>query len=253
MSDSKIVIPIPDSVMMRPKGYWDRKVALDADEVLLKYLAALEEHIRSNWKRNNIDRVVDLKGSDHYYLHANPARTGLTREEAGFFMREFAQKTRGGFGDLEFYPGAIQAVMQLWQHRIHPLVITDVPDGLQTSADNHQPHGWSTGRAAREAQLLSVGIIRTKDDIIFCEAHRKPSEMVDGLHRIPILVDDRKSTLMLAQERGLIAIGIRRPELRYNHGDCEGIIWFESLEEAIEPILDVFRRLGDRVKNPAQP
>lgn len=254
MSDSnKKVIPIPDSVWQRPAGYWDAIVALDADEVLVRYLDGLEGHIRSVWATNGIQRTVNLKESPAYYLHANPKVTGINRDEAGFFARDFALKTKGGFGCLEFYHGAVEAVHKLRGAGIRPMVFTDVPDGMQTSGDNFQAYGWSTARSQREAQFLQHGVIASPDDIVFCEWHRKPTEMTERIYRIPVLVDDKPSTLVLARERGLIPVGIRTAETLYNQGEYEGIVWFDSLAEAYEAIVDVYKRLGDRVRSSVKP
>src|SRR5256885_1201886 len=98
MSDAFQTIPIPRSVMARPAGFWDAKLGIDADEVLVRYCDRLEAFIRDAQQHQGItDRPIDLAAGETYYHHCDPTVTGLNRDEAGFYIRQLALASKGGF------------------------------------------------------------------------------------------------------------------------------------------------------------
>ena len=61
---------------------------------------------------------------------------------------------------------------------------------------------------------------------------------------IPVIVDDRPSTLVSARwDYGLIAIGIRKPGTNYNQGNYPGIVWFSSLAAALPSLKQLYDTL----------
>lgn len=116
--------------------------------------------------------------------------------------------------------------------------------------DAGQSYGWGTAREGRTTQFLNAGVVLSADHVIFCEAHAKPIFMLDKLLlRIPVLVDDRASTLVSARkDHGLIAVGIEGSRtLRLPKGkglvDRYGVVWFNSLSSAMPAIMEAFAQL----------
>lgn len=241
---AKLEIEIPETVLARPPGFFDAAVAVDADEVLVKFGERAHRHV--NRERKSYGQPsVDVLASATYFYHGDP-RVGLSADEEGEVIRSLALATHGGMGTLEFYPGAPQAIRALRQAGIQPFVVTHVPSALDTGV-HEQRYGWGTAQEGRIAQLKQAGIARDSEDVIFCRAAEKPGLMLDGIYRIPLLVDDRPSTLVSARwDYGLIAVGVRTKNTRYNRGCFEGITWFDSLQSAVPEIKRVFAQLARR-------
>ncbi len=238
----KTEIVIPKNVLRKPARFWDATAAIDVDEVVLKFTAGLQGYVQKALDNEGTGRKVNLLASTTYYYHADP-ETGLTRDEEGFYIREFFASRE--FGSLAFCDGAKQGIAVLKKSGIQPLFITNVPGAMDTSGDQHQPYSWGTAQRLRLKQLSEAGLVSVPEDVIFCSAHRKPVEMTEKLLRVPILVDDRPSTLVTASEDyGLIAIGIRTNQTRYNQRNHEGIVWFNSLAEAVPYIRAIFKKLA---------
>lgn len=238
-------IVIPDTVLARPPRFFDRAIAVDCDEVLVQFGARANEHVNRQRAVYGQD-PVDLLASETYYYHGDP-RVGLSAEEEGEAIKQLALATRGGMGSLVFYKDAVEAIARLRAACIQPFVMTHVPSALDTSGAHEQRYGWGTGQEARTTQLQQAGIIRDSEDLIFCRAADKPKLMLDGIYRIPLLVDDRPSTLVSARwDYGLIAVGVRTKDTRYNQADFPGVTWFDSLAAAVPEIKRVFAELKRR-------
>lgn len=240
---SKIIIP--PTVLSRPRGFWDRALAVDADEVLVRFGARVNDHINRS-RRSHGQAPLDVLRSKTYYFHADPS-VGLSKEEEGEVIRQVALATQGGMGTLEFYDGAVDAMKTLRASCIQPFVLTNVPNALENSPAHEQRYGWGTAQAARTEQLRAAGAIRDSEDVIFCAAADKPRWMLERMYHLPLLVDDRPSTLISARwDYGLIAVGIRSAQTGYNQGAFEDVTWFDSFAAAVPAIQEVFAELERR-------
>jgi hypothetical protein len=241
----RIQIEIPETVLARPEEFWDPTVAVDADEVLVRFIGQAERHINARRQAHG-QRPADLCATQTYFFHGDP-RVGLTAAEEAEAIKQLALATQGGMGSLEFYNGAVGAMKSLRASGIQPFVMTHVPSALDTSGAHEQRYGWGSAQAGRTEQFMQAGIIRDAEDLIFCRAAEKPAVMLDGIYHIPLLVDDRPSTLVSARwDYGLIAVGVRTAATRYNQGAFEGITWFDSLADAVPEIKRVFAELSRR-------
>ena len=240
-------IPIPDVVREQGQGYFDAILACDADGVLVDFDARVQAHATVTLSTNRSQ--FHLQDSRTYFYHRDPA-TGLSREQMGHVFRDLMGKTKGGIGDLEFYAGAIKAIKKARRAGIGIRVLTSVPGALDSSPDAGQSYGWGTSRELRTKQFLDTGIILEEDHIIFCAANEKPDVMLDKiLLHIPLLIDDRASTLVSAsRDNGLIAVGIessRTLTLPKGHGlrDRYGVVWFNTLKDAMPHVIQAFYKM----------
>lgn len=245
MAKTKYVqsIPIPDVMRELGPRYFDSIVACDADGVLVNFDSYAQRHASASLPPG---RTCYLTHSRTYFHHRDPA-TGVSRDEMGRLLRELMGRTRGGMGELPFYPGAIEAIQEARTAGIGTRVLTSLPGAHDSSPDGGQSYGWGTAREGRTRQFLNAGIVKSADHVIFCDAHVKPIFMLDKLiWRIPVLIDDRASTLVSARnDHGLIAVGIAsaRP-LRLPKGkgliDPYGVVWYNSLQSAMPAIIQVY-------------
>ncbi len=241
-------IPIPDVMRDQGAGFFDRILACDADGVLVNFDARVQEHANASSSVNKAKKF-SLSNSRTYYYHRDPA-TGLSKSEMGRIFRELMGKTKGGIGDLEFYDGAIDAIKKARRAGIGTRVLTNLPGAMDPSPDAGQSYGWGTPRQLRKGQFLHADIVTEEDHVIFCEAHEKPTFMLDRiLLRIPLLIDDRASTLVsAARDHGLIAVGVessRTLKLPKGKGllDQHGVVWFNSLTAAMPAVIEVFAEM----------
>ncbi len=242
---SKGKIEIPPTVLDRPKKFWDRGVGVDCDQVIVDFNGRVSEYVSARRARFG-GKPVDVTKSRTYYYFADP-RVGLGENEEGEALKELYLATQGGMGELKFYDTARQAIREIASHCIQPYIITSVPNALEASGASEQRYGWGTAQDLRIRQFFDAGLIRDSQDVIFCSAAEKPRFMLKGVYHIPLLVDDRPSTLVSARwDYGLIAVGIRSKQTLYNQGQFEGITWFESLADAVPSILEVYEELERR-------
>lgn len=245
----KIVKSIPLSAVMRERGYgyFDPIIACDADGVLVDLETRMEEHAAQ--MMGDMRYPVNLATSRTYFHHRDPG-TRISKDEIGHLLRELMNQTRGGIGDLDFYPGAIKAIKNARKAGISTRVLTSLPGAFDSSPDNGQSYAWGTARELRTQQFLTAGVIQEENHIVFCDAHEKPDWMLDRLLlHIPLLIDDRASTLISASvDHGLIAVGIeseRTLTIPAGKGllDRYGVTWFNSLSQAMPHILTVFNKM----------
>ncbi|CAN5302905.1 hypothetical protein BH10CYA1_BH10CYA1_53430 [soil metagenome] len=242
-------IPIPE--VMRDQGarYFDLVLACDADGVLVDFDSRVQKHATESLLRGN--HHFKLKESRTYYYHRDP-KTQLSKEQMGRLFRELMGRTKGGIGDLDFYEGAVDAIRKARKKGIEARVLTNLPGALDASPDAGQSYNWGTARQQRIQQFVKAGVVLEEDHVIFCEAHDKANVMLDKiLLHIPLLVDDRASTLVSARaDHGLIAVGIessRTLKLPKGKGliDRYGVVWFNSLQDAMPAIIEVFAELQE--------
>ena len=244
--ETQLRIPIPRTILERRPGFWDPAVAVDFDGTVAEFDALMENYVNQRRLSRSIRSSVQLRHSGTYYFYRDPG-TRLDKTECGECLREIAQASKGGMGQQEFYPGARKALKVLKQNGVHPFIMTQVPGALDTSEAHDQRQSWGTAQKLREKQLMDEGLISVPEDVIFCSAHEKPFWMLDKGYHIPLLVDDRVSTLVSAsRDHGLIAVGIRTSTTRHNQGEYEGIVWFRSLAQAVPAIKQIFVELQDR-------
>jgi len=229
-------IPIPDVMIAHPRGFYDNVIALDGDEVLFAFNDAFEAHARQ------LELSVRAQKSETYIFHRDPA-TGVTQSQTGAIMRGL-MSTIGG---VEFIEGAIDAVKSARGQNIGIRVLTALFAARNPSSEGGQD--VDSARGLRTKQLLDAGVVAQEDHVLYCEAHLKPVAMLyHGLH-IPVLVDDRESTLIsVTADYGLIAIGIdsrRRHNIPDGKGkmDDYGVVWFKTLYQATPFILDLYARM----------
>lgn len=240
-------IPLAPVLRERGPGYFDPIIACDADGVLVDLQKRMEEHAAK--MMGNRRFPVNLSTSRTYFHHRDPG-TRVSKDEIGNLMRELMNQTRGGIGDLEFYPGAVKAIKKARKAGISTRVLTSLPGAFDSSPDSGQSYGWGTARELRTEQFLAAGVIEEENHIAFCGAHEKPDWMLDRLLlHIPLLIDDRASTLISASvDHGLIAVGIESERtliLPAGKGllDRYGVTWFNSLSEAMPHIITVFNKM----------
>lgn len=238
-------IPIPDVMRELGPRYFDRTIACDADGVLVDFDSYAQRHASATMPKG---RTCQLTRSRTYFHHRDPA-TGVSKDEMGRVFRELMGRTKGGMGELDFYAGAIEAIQQARAAGIATRVLTSLPGAHDSSPDSGQSYGWGTAREGRTRQFLNAGVVLSADHLIFCDAHAKPIFMLDKLLRIPVLIDDRASTLVSARkDHGLIAVGIESSRtLRLPKGkglmDRYGVVWFNSLRSAMPAIIQVFEEM----------
>ncbi len=242
----KLVHP---NLLVQGKGFWQKKVIWDLHGVLVDWMTPFCNFVNKVYGRN-----IDHSMLTTYHwgydgnMHLNPT-------EFYEMFRHFAGLAKGGYGDLQPYPGAVDAMHKIHLAGIEQEIHTWTP-GASDIADSHgQPFHTCPAQGVTLALIerlgLPVDLRPGSGGVQFKHSWRKAKEMAD--EHVPLLIEDSGPTVAAAvQDFGIGAIictqsynrslsedrvirwgDPEHPELQSRTGIEEPIIqFFKELEEA---------------------
>lgn len=228
---SRTLLDVPDS-------WWFPLLTLDVDGCLLEWREDFCRFVNNIWESTGIKRRLDPASMTIFYFGNDP-RSGMTEREFGTMFKRFAEQSVGGFDSLAVIAGVIDAVRQIREAGIKPLIMTDVPGALDLAADGFfNANGYA--QQQRRKQLLKLGIVDSVEDVLFVRGQGKAARMLQ--ERSPAAVEDRFSTAaMMASDYGLQCYLMAQP---YNQGmACPGVVRYDNLAAAVPDILRLFDTL----------
>lgn len=227
----------PKSILQPEEGHhWSRTVVFDLHNTLVNWTSAFIQFANTIYGYD-----MDPSKQRFYSFQMDPDNPLSNAEFVDLFVA-FARRHDGGYGDLEPYEGAIEAIKAIKAAGIEVKVWTWTP-GAAESRLNHSAGSYNHGVAQGETRKLIAKLGLDPDrDLRFISPGSKKYEMVS--EHIPLIVEDSPETAVGVGQMAHAAIlvpeeytkGVKAPNvLRLDHRSQLAptvIRFFEELDAA---------------------
>lgn len=226
----------PTSVLNPRKNHqWTREVVFDFHEVCVKWL----------------DRFVTFVNQLHGY-HINPEELRfynmqldpscpLTPEQFENDFVTFARLARGGYGDLEAYPGIKEAMTEIKAQGIKVSIWTWTPGAAESRPDGRSAFNTGIAQRVTTELIAKLGLpVDIDRDVRFMHPGEKKWNMVE--EHIPLIVEDNPETAVsVGMGAAHAAILVPTP---YNEGiTCPNVLRLSNRSELAPTVIDFFAKL----------
>lgn len=215
---------------------WQRKVIIDLHGVIKNWV---KEFVAFVYEKTGI-KLAEEQAIYYFWYDGN---SPLLAEVGQELFHEFALLNKNGYGNLEDYPGARQALQAINRLKVEYEVWSYTPGAIEQSVNHGIPYGSGTAQATTIDMLLRDDVIKSAHGLEFMHGLKKPREMSNQM--IPILIEDDPVTAAMA--RGHYGLAVIVIDHRYNR--CvsgQGIVRVPSLKEAVQVVKQMMQELEDK-------
>lgn len=228
----------PSSVLAPSPGFrWASQVVFDFHNTLVDFAGPFSDYVEDSLRRR-----VDFSSSS-FYDWAHDPTIDISADEFSNAIYYFSQMARnGGYGELPAYPGAKEALTELVENGIRPLIWTWTPgvgDQWQRAGIG-SPTGIAQERTIALIERLGFPI-DTSRDLLFIPPGKKVEEMLE--RHIPLIIEDSPVTAVHAAATGLASIVVPHS---YNSGlRARNLMRLDSLSQLAPTVVQFYKQLED--------
>lgn len=213
-----------------------KRVGIDLHQTILDFSGPFGSFMSQLYAGANMSSTTTRT----YHPAGDPdSKIGYTEFERA--LNKFIQLSNGGYGSLPALPGAIAGLKRLRAAGIEIEIMTYVPGASDIQPTDQLPHNTGIARAATKELLKKLGFPVEDKDIVFVAPHKKSWHMIEQGNKIPLLIEDNRSTASDVADKGLAAILV---PTSYNH--CSGIPGVLRIAEQASPEL-VWKEVADHI------
>ncbi len=224
----------PQSILSPGSDFtWTKEVVFDLHNTLVDWTGRFLAYCQRNY-----GLTINPLDQKFYHLWANP-QFGLSYEQFVAAFISFATRARGGYGDLEFYPGAIEQIKEIKDAGIGVKIWTWTPGASEPRIDGSFA-GMDTGIAQGVTKELVAKLGVDPDrDLRFISPGEKKYQMFED--HIPLIVEDSPETAMGVASGGHAALLV---PTTYNVGvAAPNILRLDHRDHLAPAVIEFFNRL----------
>lgn len=212
---------------------WNRTVVFDLHNTLVNWTDAF-----CAFANTQMGYALKTDKQKFYHLQMDPDNP-LSHEEFVALFDAFAARHVGGYGDLEIYPGALEALQAIKDAGIDIQIWTWTPGAIDASMSHHDRMN-STGAAQTVTRELvrKLGIDPDRK-LRFISPGAKKYEMCSEY--IPLIVEDSPETAVGVGQMAHAAILVPEP---YNKGiKATNVLRLDHRNQLAPTVIKFFEEL----------
>ncbi len=211
-------------------------VGIDLHQTILDFSGPFSAFMAQLYAGSNMNSTTTRT----YHPAGDPnSKIGYTEFERA--LSKFVQLSNGGYGSLTALPGAIEGLKRLRAAGIEIQIMTYVPGASDLQATDQLPFNTGIARATTKELLKKLGFPVEDKDIVFIAPHKKAWHMLDQGNKIPLLIEDNRTTASDVADKGLAAILVPT-----SYNQCSDIPGVLRVAEQAKPEL-VWKEVADHI------
>jgi hypothetical protein len=226
----------PESVL-NPGAHmkWSKKVVFDFHQVCTNWTKQFVEFVNRTYGYN-----IDPNTTDFYNMQFDPSNP-MTPEQFEDAFRTFARLSRGGYGDLEAYPGIKETMEEILAAGIGIEIWTWTPGAAEKQPTGQKSFGTGIAQRVTMDLVRTMGLpIDAERDVRFMAPTSKKWEMAE--EHIPLIIEDNPETAVSVGMGAGHAV-IMVPE-SYNQGMIvPNVLPLKNRKQLARTVISFFEKL----------
>lgn len=224
----------PKSILKPGEDHmWSRTVVFDLHNTLVNWTARFIEFANSHYG------YTMTSDKQRFYSFQMDPDNPITNAEFVDLFVAFARRHQGGYGDLEPYEGAVEAVKAIQDAGIAVKVWTWTP-GAAEARMNHAAGSYNHGVAQGVTKKLVAKLgIDPDRDLRFITPGKKKYEMVED--HIPLIIEDSPETAVGVGQMAHAAILV--PEAYTKGVKATNVLRLDDRSQLAPTVISFFEEL----------
>ena len=182
---------VPENVLAHGQNFWRREVIVDFHGVVVDWTTKF-----CRFASKTLNRPGITPEKVQYYYPGYGADMPMSPSEFEELFSHFARLAKGGYGDLEAYPGIVRALKQIRKAGIDLQIWTWTPGPSETSFYHSTAFGSGVSQGVTKTLIRTLGLPVDERKVKFLSPGQKLFKMAED--HIPLIIEDNPMTAITA-------------------------------------------------------